>query len=163
MNVIDVIILILLILAVIKGIKDGFVKQMGSILGLFLGIVLAGRFSALLGTWLHQWVNASEEIVKIISFTIIIIGVCICMSLLGKLLEKILKAITLNWLNRLLGVIISLFAAVLLIGIILSLLEYVNANWFVIIPKDKLAESKGIQLISDFSKTVFPYLKEFFK
>ena len=81
----------------------------------------------------------------------------------GETFGKILKAVTLGWLNRLLGVILSLFAAVLLIGIILSLLEYVNANWFVIIPKDKLAESKGIQLISDFSKTVFPYLKEFFK
>ena len=72
MAVIDIIILVLLALAVIKGLKDGLIRQIGGIAGLFIGIILAGRFSSLLADWLGQWVNASENIVKIIAFILII-------------------------------------------------------------------------------------------
>lgn len=163
MQVIDIIILILLVLAIFKGIKDGFVRQVGGIIGLFLGIYLAIKFSSLLSAWMHKWINVSENIVKIISFVIIIIGVCICMSLLGKLFEKILKIVMLGWLNKILGIIISIFTMALFIGIILSLIEYVNANWFIIISPDKLASSKGVQIITNFTKVLFPYLQGFFK
>lgn len=163
MQTIDIVILILLILAIFKGIKDGFVRQAGGIIGLFLGVYLAIKFSSLLAVWMHKWINASENIVKIISFVIIIIGVCICMSLLGKLLERILKIAMLGWLNRILGILVSIFTTVLFIGIILSLIEYVNANWFIIIPPDKLAASKGVEIITDFTGMLFPYLRNFFK
>ena len=42
MTVIDIIILVLLALAVFKGIKDGLVRQVGGIAGLILGISRAG-------------------------------------------------------------------------------------------------------------------------
>ena len=143
MTVIDIIILVLLLLAVIKGLKDGLIRQAGGIAGLFIGIILAGRFSALLAGWLGQWINASENIVKIIAFVLIIIATCLCMHLLGKLLEKIIQLAT--------------------IGVLLSLIEYVNDTWFTLVPKDALESSKGVQIITSITDSVFPYIKELFK
>ena len=57
MTVIDIIILVLLALAVFKGIKDGLVRQVGGIAGLILGNFLAGRFSAIMAGWLHLWID----------------------------------------------------------------------------------------------------------
>ena len=161
MAVIDIIILILLLLAVIKGLKDGLIRQAGGIAGLFIGVILAGRFSALLAGWLGQWINASENIVKIIAFVLIIIATCLCMHLLGKLLEKIIA--TLGWVNRILGMVLSIATTVLLIGVLLSLIEYVNDTWFTLVPKDTLAESKGVQIITSITDSVFPYIKDLFK
>ena len=163
MAVIDIIILVLLALAVIKGLKDGLIRQIGGIAGLFIGIILAGRFSSLLADWLGQWVNASENIVKIIAFILIIIATCLCMHLLGKLLEKIIQLATLGWVNRILGMVLSIATAVLLIGVLLSLIEYVNETWFTLIPADTLAEAKSVQIITSITDSVFPYTKELFK
>ncbi len=163
MGIIDIVILILVCLAVIKGLKDGLIKQIGGIVGLFVGIILAGRFSALLASWLHQWINASENIVKILSFAIIIIGVCLCMQLVGKLLEKVVQITTLGWANKLLGVVLSVFGVILLIGVVLSLIQYVNSTWFTIIPQDVIAQSKGVQLVTSVTDVVFPYIKEIFQ
>lgn len=162
MTVIDIIILILLALAVFKGIKDGLVRQVGGIAGIILGIFLAGRFSSLLSGWLHQWLNTSENVVKAISFAAIIIIVCLCTYLLGRLLEKIIRITTLGWINRLLGVMLSVCTVVLLIGAVISLIEYVNTTWFVIVPPERMAESKSVQIISSITDAVFPYLKQLF-
>lgn len=162
MTVIDIIIIVLLALAVFKGIKDGLVRQVGGIAGLILGIFLAGRFSAFLAGWMHQWIDASESAVKAVSFAVIIIVVCLCMYLLGRLLEKIIKITTLGWINRLLGVVLSVCTVVLLIGAVISLIEYINSTWFVLVPQEQLAKSKSIQIISSVTDAVFPYLKHLF-
>ena len=112
MTVIDIIILVLLALAVFKGIKDGLMRQLGGIVGLILGIFLAGRFSAMLSGWLHRVApTLSESVVKVLSFIVIIVVVCLCVVLLSRLLEKVIKITTLGWINRLLGVLLSVSAS----------------------------------------------------
>lgn len=163
MSVIDIVILVLLALAVIKGLKDGLMKQVGGIVGLLLGIVLAGRFSAMLSGWLQRVApTISESVVKVLSFIIIIVVVCICVVLLSRLLEKVIKISTLGWLNRLLGVLLSVSAAVLVMGVIISVIEYVNTTWFIIISPERMAESKGVQIISSITDSLFPYLRQLF-
>ena len=159
MTVIDIIILVLLALAVFKGIKDGLMRQLGGIVGLILGIFLAGRLSG----WLHRVApTLSENVVKVLSFIVIIVVVCLCVVLLSRLLEKVIKITTLGWINRLLGVLLSVSAVVLLIGVVISVIEYVNTTWFTIISPEQMAKSKGVQIISSITDALFPYLKQLF-
>ena len=85
------------------------------------------------------------------------------MHLLGKLLEKIIQLATLGWVNRILGMVLSIATTVLLIGVLLSLIEYVNDTWFTLVPKEALDGSKGVQIITSITDSVFPYIKELFK
>jgi membrane protein required for colicin V production len=107
-------------------------------------------------------INASENVVKAISFALIIIAVCLCVTLIGKIIEKIFTLATLGWVNRLLGAILSVGGTVLLLGAILSMIEYVNQTWFTLIPEQTMNESQIIGIIKDISETVFPYLKKLF-
>ena len=164
MTVIDIIILVLLALAVFKGIKDGLMRQLGGIVGLILGIFLAGRFSAMLSGWLHRVApTLSENVVKVLSFIVIIVVVCLCVVLLSRLLEKVIKITTLGWINRLLGALLAVSTVVLLTGALVSVIEYINSTWFVLVPQDELTRSKSIQIISSISDAVFPYLKQLFE
>lgn len=162
MNIIDIIICAIAAVALFKGFRDGLVRQVGGIAGLLLGIFLASKFSSLLSTYLHQWINASEQVVKSISFVVIIIAVVVLMNLLGILLEKILKVATLGWLNRLLGMVLSVAAAALVLGVLFNLVDFINESWFKLIPEETLKESAIVPVIRNISDVVFPYLKNFF-
>lgn len=112
---------------------------------------------------MHQWIDASESAVKAVSFAVIIIVVCLCMYLLGRLLEKIIKITTLGWINRLLGVILSVCTVVLLIGAVISLIEYINSTWFVLVPQEPVGQvQKYTNHIHPSRTQVFPYLKQLF-
>lgn len=163
MNVIDIVILCLFIPGIIKGINDGVIKQIAGIGSLFLGAYLAYKFSYLISKYVSEFLNTSEQITKIISFAIILIGVIVLMVIIGKLATKLADAITLGWLNKLLGAIIACVSTILILGLLAHLIIYINTSWFEIVPKEQIADSKLFQPISDCANFIFPYLKTFFK
>jgi|SRR5574344_463805 membrane protein required for colicin V production len=164
MNFIDITILVLFVIGIIKGIKDGFIRQVAAIGGIFLGFWLAYKFSSLFCPYIIKWIpSLSEATVKIISFVIIIIAVIIAVHFLGKLIEKVITISMLGWLNKLLGIIIAIAATAFIIGLILNLVTYINNTWFTLIPAEKIAESKLFAPLSEIANSVFPYLKNFFK
>lgn len=163
MSVIDIIILIPFAYALYKGLKNGFIGQVAGILGLFLGVFLGYKFSELLSAWLSQWINANESVVKIISFAIIIIVVLVLINLLSKLIEKIFSMVMLGWLNKLLGVIVAFAFTAFIVGTVLSLILYINEAWFTIISPENIEESSLFTPLSNIAKSVFPYLKDFFR
>lgn len=162
MSIIDIVILIPFAFALYKGIKNGFIGQIAGIAGVILGIFLGTRFSSLLSTHISQWINASESVIKIISFAIIIVGVIILASILSKLIEKLFDIAMLGWLNRLLGIIIAFAGTAFILGTIITLISYINETWFVILPPEKIEESVLYHPLEDLANMVFPYFKKFF-
>lgn len=163
MVITDIVIICLFAPAIIKGLKDGFFKQAAGILSLFLGAYLAYRFSDLASSYISEWIKASPEIIKIISFALIMIGVIFLVSLAGKLITKLFDMAALGWMNRILGVITACLTAALILGLLAQLILYINATWFEIVPKEQLAESKLFKPLCDMADFIFPYLKDFFK
>lgn len=164
MEVIDIIILAAFIPGIIKGIKSGFIGQIAGIGGLFLGFYLSYKFSALLSTYLAKWIPSfNEPTIKAISFALIIIVVVVAVYFLGKAVEKVFTVTMLGWLNKLLGVVFAIAASALIIGLLLTLISYVNNTWFTVISQDKISNSLFYTPLSDLANTVFPYLKAFFK
>lgn len=163
MSVIDIIILIPFVYALYKGIKNGFVGQIAGIGGIILGIILGARFSALLSTYLAQWIHASEAVIKIISFAAIIIAVILLATLISKGIEKLFSLVMLGWLNKLLGVLLAFAGTAFIVGLIISLISYANNTWFTIISPEKISESILYQPLEDLVNMVFPYLRDFFK
>ncbi len=81
---------------------------------------------------------------------------------MGKLVEKIIKITLLGWLNRLLGIVATLFLFALLLSVIVFLVDSAN-NIVEFIPKEKLAESRFYPMLLDLSQKVFPFVKELFQ
>ncbi len=162
MSVIDIILLVPFAYALYKGIKNGFVGQVAGISGIILGIILGSRFSALLSTYVAQWISASEQVIKIISFALIIVAVILLATILSKIIEKLFSLVMLGWLNKLLGILLAFAGCAFILGTILSLISYINETWFVIVPQEKIAESVLYQPLEDIANMIFPYLKKFF-
>ena len=159
MNILDIIILTCFVPAVVQGLKKGFVSQVLSILSILLGVYISFRFSSMVGSWLAQYIEGSEQVLKVIAFALILLGVAAALAALSKLIEGILKIVMLGWLNKLLGVAFSLLKCSLIIGLAILLFNSFNET-FRVVSEDTLNSSALYLPIKNLADTVFPYLKE---
>ncbi len=159
MNTLDIIILICLAPAVIRGISKGFLEQAVSFAALFISVWAAFRFSLPVRAWLEGLTDLSPTILGVASFAIVLVGVSLGMVLLGKLLTRIIRLAMLGWLDRLLGVVFALLIALLILGVAVILFNTVNTRLSIVKP-EVLEGSVLYGYIKDAAYTVFPYLKE---
>lgn len=158
MNIIDIIILICLIPALIQGIFKGFISQAISIISLILGAWASARFAGIVCNWLAQYISGSEQVLKIVAFVLIFIVVIVGLTLLGKLLEKVIKLVMLGWVNRLLGAVFALMKWLLVMGLLVIAFNSINETFGLVKP-EVLAQSHLYPMLTGIADTVFPYLK----
>ena len=119
MNWLDIVILIIILISAISGFASGLIKSVFSLVGLILGVVLAGRFYVALSANLGFIPGDSGP--RIGAFIIIFLAVTLVAMLLGMIFTKIISAVMLGWLNRLggaaLGIILGAFFAASLLAI----------------------------------------------
>jgi membrane protein required for colicin V production len=119
MNWLDIIIIIALIISVISGIVQGLIKTAASLIGLILGIFIAGRYYEPFSNVLSFISN--ENAAHIVAFIIIFLAVIIIVTILGIVISKIVRAIMLGWLDHLLGAVAGLISGAFFIAAILAL------------------------------------------
>lgn len=161
MNTLDIILLICFIPALVQGFQKGFISQVISIISLIAGVWISVRSAAAVSAWLGQYIQGSEQVLKIVAFALIFIGVIAVLAAVGRLLEGTLNLIMLGWLNRLLGVAFSLLKSVLIIGLVIMAFCSLN-NTFNLVSEEVLEQSVLFPQLKQIAYTVFPYLKEFF-
>ena len=158
MNIIDVIILICLVPAVFQGYRKGFISQAISIVSLVVGIWASARFADMVTAWIAQYITASEPVLKLVAFALILILVFLALGLIGRLVESILNFAFLGWVNRLLGIVFSLLKTLLIIGLVIILFNSLNSNIGLVKP-ETLADSALYQPIKNLADVVFPFIK----
>ena len=159
MNILDIILLICFIPAAIQGFQKGFISQVIAIISIIAGVWLSVQFASEVTVWLAQYIQGSEQVLKVVSFALIFIAVIAGLALLGRLVEGTVKLIMLGWLNRLLGVVFSLVKASLIVGLIIMAFCSLN-NTFQLVSEDVLNQSVLFPPLKNMAYTVFPYLKD---
>ena len=124
MQTIDVIICVLLVIGLINGLRDGLVKQIAGLAGVIGGLLLGRMFYTPVGEWLATAFGMSEEASRVVAFIVMLLVVPLLFSLLGWLVEKLLRAVSLNWVNRLLGGLVGILKFALFAGVIITGIEF---------------------------------------
>ena len=123
----DILILIILVLSAFGGLKNGLIKSLLSLIGLVVGVAVAGRFYEPFSGVLAF--ISSERAAHIAAFVIIFLLVIIIFTILGIILTRLVSAILLGWLNRLLGAIFSVIMGAIFIAAILAIwAKYMGAG-----------------------------------
>lgn len=159
MNILDIILLICFIPALVQGFRKGFISQVIAIISIIAGVWLSFRFASYVSVWLGQYIQGSEQVMKVVAFALIFIAVAAALALLGKLLEGTIRLVMLGWLNRLLGTAFSLLKAGLIVGLVIMAFCPLNDS-FNFVSKETLDQSVLFPPLKDLAYTVFPYLKE---
>ncbi len=117
---IDILFLGMMAIAIFKGLRNGLIVAIFSIVGWILGIIAAFKFADVAAGYLQGSVNLSPRILYILSFIIVFLLVMLLVNLGAKLVEKTVELALLGWVNRLGGI----FFYVLLYALIFSVMIY---------------------------------------
>ena len=141
MQTIDIIISVLLVIGLISGLRDGLVKQVAGLAGLIGGLLLGRAFYMPVGQWLGTTFGISAEAAHITAFILILIVVPLLFSLVGWLVSKILSAICLGWINRILGGLVGVLKFALFAGIVITGIEFFDKHDTLVSEKKKEASA----------------------
>lgn len=158
MNYIDLVLGIILVLAAIQGFRKGFIVEAASLAALVLGIWGAIKFSDWTADFITRKFNYHSEYLSIIAFILVFIGIVVLISLLGKVLDNVVKAVALGFLNRLAGIIFGVLKVAVILSIFLLLFDAVDENVHLLPAKQK-AESKVYTPMKQLVPTLFPFIK----
>ncbi len=121
MNWVDWIIFGITGTSVLAGLSRGAVRTVFSIVGLVVGFVIAVRESGALGMVLAEWIP--ERAAPAVGFVLIFLGIALAFTLTAWLLRKVMKGLSLSWLDRLLGGGLGFLRAAAILGILALAVE----------------------------------------
>lgn len=132
MNWLDIVILIPCIWFAYKGLKNGLIFELASIVALILGVWATVRFSNTLADKLGD-----SQIYKCLAFAIIFIAVLVAVHFAGKLFEKIIKLMIPGFINNLLGLIFGLMKVIIVFSVLLMFINKVDFKQVILKPETK--------------------------
>jgi membrane protein required for colicin V production len=156
--VFDLIFLTVFVWAAYRGYTSGFIVQLATFAALVLGILGAVKFTGYLTEAFSGRTSISPENLRLIVFAATFIVIVIIVHLIGKLLEKLVEAIALGFVNRLLGALFNIAKFALIISALLVVLNKIDAHTS-FLPKPLTQQSKFYKPLSNFAPAIFPYLR----
>jgi membrane protein required for colicin V production len=123
---IDILVLIFLALAVIKGLRRGLIVAVFSIFAFIAGIAAAMKLSVVVADYLKDSVNISAKWLPFISFAVVFIGVVLLVRFVASLLESTVEMAMMGWVNRIAGVLLYTILYMFTLSVVLFFVQKVK-------------------------------------
>jgi len=150
---IDIAFIIVMILAIFRGINKGLLAGVFSLLAFIIGLAAALKLSVIVSAYLQARAGDSGKWLPFLSFTIVFIAVVILVGLLGKLIKKTMQVAMLGWLDKLGGIILF----IVINTIIFSIFLFFAAKLLLIQPQT-MEDSKVYPYVSQWGPKVIDNL-----
>lgn len=114
---IDVVFILMLALGFFIGFRGGIIRSLFSFVGLFLGVAVAVKFTALVTQYLYTNFDVEAAWWPFLVFVLLIILVILVVKLIAITVEKFLDGASLGILNKLSGAAVWCFLMVLFLSL----------------------------------------------
>jgi membrane protein required for colicin V production len=118
MNILDIIVVVILAYCIIRGVFRGLLKELSSIIGVFGGFYAAYTYYAVAARPLSKWISHTGYL-NLVSFIIIFCIVFLVISILGVVINYLLKLAFLGWFDRLAGALFGAVKGILIVSVLL--------------------------------------------
>lgn len=158
MNWIDFIIIAILAFGLIQGFIDGLIIEIAELAALVAGIWGAIRFSGWTAGRLNEWFDMQSSWTGIVAFAVTFIVIMIAVYLLGKLIDSMLKAISLGFVVKTLGAVFGVLKMALILSVIFVFLNSIDQKKH-FLPSSTIARSFLYTPIADLVPAIFPMVE----
>jgi len=134
-NWIDIVLGVLLLWSLIKGFRKGFIIELASLLALILGIYGAIKFADITASYLSNNIDLPADYTPLIAFALTFVVIVVAVHFLARVIQKLVKMVALNFVNRLAGAVFSLLKTVLILSFLLFFVDSIDQN-IKVIPKE---------------------------
>lgn len=116
---IDLIFLIIMVMAIFKGISKGFIVAVFSLLAFIIGLAAALKLSAVVAVHLHEKMNVSGYWLPFLSFLIVFVAVVLLIRWGAALVKKAAGIVFLGWIDALAGIVLYAIMYLMVYSVIL--------------------------------------------
>ncbi|MGB0430282.1 MAG: CvpA family protein [Bacteroidia bacterium] len=162
MNIVDIIAFIPVLYFVVSGYKTGFLKQLFGVIGILLGVIITLHFSNFVVQRVSQAQSTTSPFVPLMVYLLLFISVFMVVALIGRFIEKLLKASQLNITNRIAGALLGIIKAFVLVSLFLWIIDLANL-FDTVVKEQSLAykyTKKFTPIIIEGLGEIIPTLKE---
>ncbi len=117
--ILDIVVALFIILAVIKGYRQGLIVALFSVIAFIVGLAAALKLSVVVAGYIGNAVNISDKWLPIISFAVVFFIVVLLVRLGAKFIEKSVELAMLGWLNKLGGILLYAGLYILIFSILI--------------------------------------------
>jgi membrane protein required for colicin V production len=117
--IIDIIFVLVIILAIFKGMRTGFILGIFSLIAFIIGLAAALKLSAVVAVYLQHHVVTASRWLPVISFLLVFIGVTLLIGLGARVIKKTMDFAMLGWLDRLGGIVLYIILNTIIFSIVL--------------------------------------------
>lgn len=130
MSWLDIVIVTVAVLAVVYGVRKGFIVQIGALGGVIAGIVLCRLFARGLADFLTpaKAVTDSRYAYDVCAYVVLFLAGYFGVRLIAHGLKQISSALCLSLVDRLLGAIFSLFEWLLILSVLMNVWQAFSPN-----------------------------------
>jgi len=139
---IDIIFIVLLLAAIVKGYSNGLIIAVFSLLALVIGLAAAIKLSAVTANWLKDAIHVAAKWLPVIAFAVVFIIVVLAVRLGARALEKTAELVLLGWVNKLGGILLYIALYTVIFSVLLFYAEKVN-----LVTPGTIASSKTYEFI----------------
>ena len=148
----DIVFLLFIAISFWWGYTKGIIYSVFSLIGYFIAIAVAVKFSYLAISYLKEFTNLSGKPLSILAFITVFVLIVVVVRLLAWVLEQILKSFSLNLLNQLAGGVVHS-----IIGLyVLCVLIWFGNKWE-LISESQQKTSHVYSYIANFAPAVMEY------
>ncbi|HEX8462533.1 MAG TPA: CvpA family protein [Segetibacter sp.] len=116
---IDLVFLILMVLAVIKGISKGFIVAVFSLLSFIIGLAAALKLSATVADYLRAKTSMDGYFLPVLSFFIVFTIVVLLIRFGAALIKKATSVVFMGWIDALAGILLYAVMYLMIYSVIL--------------------------------------------
>lgn len=157
MNLLDIILGVIFIMAFVRGMKKGLFVTLASLAGLVLGVYCAVYFSDYAAGYIYQWFDWSEQTTNLVALVITFMAVVYLVSILGKFLTKMMDFAFLGIFNKLLGGVCNTLILAFIISVIFMFFNSWNPTSYVI-SEEKKENSYLYYPVASLAPMVLPFI-----
>lgn len=147
MNWLDVVLVLPIVVGLVRGLMRGFISEIIAFVVVILGVIGARYGAPPFSDWLLCRFAWPKGICDVVAYTIVFLGIAVVLSLLAKLLTRVIRSIHLGWVNRLSGGIFGVCKFGVLVLLVVFVLDKTNTTYH------WLDESPVVK-----SSVVYPYM-----
>lgn len=138
-----------------KGLVDGVVKQVVSLIALIAAVLLCGEIAYMLRSYIISLGIFPQNGITIISYILAFIMIVGLLKIAGNLLDRLIDSTPLSVLNHIGGGFIGFVIIILFMSLTFNIIEFIDTG-SVLIPRQAKVESLFYQPLIEIVPTIFP-------
>ena len=156
--------LILLVMAVFRGLRHGLIIAVVSALAFLIGLAAAIKLSATVAGYLKNNMHMSTRWLPVLAFVLVFVGVVLLVRWGARLAEAAVDLVMMGWLNKLAGILLYAFIYTVALSVLLFYaiqVHVLSGNSLATSLTYPYIRSWGPAVIDEFGKFV-PFFKGMF-